>query len=206
MARERRGPRLVNVFAVLCCLAVAAVAVWFSLPTLGRARDDWRKTRCAANLHQIGQAMVMYLNTLGQNSSYSVPAEAFRGDAWLASLYWSGLIREPKVFFCPGTDDDGTIPATQAAAGDLNRGDAIPSDAISYAGRCHGTPLIHRNTPSFSKADFSGSSVMACDDSEGSKNHRDGFFVVAFEGYVDFVPEGSNGGLGCDLDYLDSGE
>jgi prepilin-type processing-associated H-X9-DG protein len=208
MAREGRGFRLVDVFAVLLCLALGVL--FFFPHGHGRARGEARKVRCSASLSQIGKAMAMYLNTLGRNSFYVVPAKAFRGDAWLVSLYWSGIIMERRVFICPGTDDDyARIPATQALAGDLTRAEAIPSGAISYAGRCRGTRFAHRNTTDFTESALASASMLACDDNEGQDNHKDGINVVYFDAHVDFIPEvdyATIGAPGSDYQYLDSGQ
>ena len=205
MARTKVASWVIGGIAVLLLIGVADAIL--RQPIRGGGH---RRGRCRNNLRQIGMGMAMYLNTLGKNSMYAVPAEAFRGDAWLVSLYWSGIIAEPRVFCCPSTDDDYTkIPPTQAAAGDLSRADAIPSGAISYAGRCRGTSLSHRNTTSFNESDLTSASMLACDDNEGSQNHKDGINVVFFDAHVDFIPEvdyATIGAPGSELQYLDSGE
>jgi prepilin-type processing-associated H-X9-DG protein len=209
--REGRGLRLIDVFGLLFCVAIlGGVLMYYFRPGDRRPSGPARKVHCRSNLRQIGTAMATYLNTLGRNSFYSVPAHAFRGDAWLVSLYWSGIFQEPKLFCCPSTDDDYTrIPATRAAAGDLTRAEAIPSGAISYAGRCRGTSFTHRNTTSFMESGLPSASAMACDDNEGTPNHEDGINVVFFDTHVDFI-EGADyatiGAPGSDYQYLDSGE
>jgi prepilin-type processing-associated H-X9-DG protein len=211
MAREGRGLRMVDVFGALFCLVVAGgVLIYCFLPRLGRARDESRKVRCASNLSMIGKGMSMYLNTLGGDVFYSVPAHAFRGDAWLASLYWSGIVVERRVFVCPSTDDDHSmIPPTQAAAGDLNSADAIPSGTISYAGRCRGTSFAHRNTAFFSEAGLMSDLILACDGNERPPNHSDGINAVFFDTHVEFVEDvdpATIGAPGSEYQYLDSGE
>jgi prepilin-type processing-associated H-X9-DG protein len=207
MSHEGRRFRMRDVFVVLFCLVVGSGLL---LTGCGRARDEARGNRCASNLSQIGKGMAMYLNIHGRNSTYSIPAQAFRGDAWLASLYWSGIIMEPRVFVCPATDDDYTkIPPTQAAAGDLNSADAIPADAMSYAGRCKGTTFTHRNTSDFTESNLTSASALACDDSEGGANHQDGINVVYFDAHVDFMVDvdlATIGAPGSEYQHLDSGE
>jgi prepilin-type processing-associated H-X9-DG protein len=210
MAREGKGLTLIDLFAVLFSVLIVVGALTYYLYPRGRNGHEAHSVRCAANLSQIGKGMAMYLNTLGKNSMYPLPADAFRGDAWLASLYWSGLIAEPRVFYCPSTDDDYTkIPPTQAVAGDLTSADAIPPDAISYAGRCKGTSLAHRNTTRFNESGLASASAMACDDNEGTQNHKGGINVVYFDAHVDFIPlvdYATIGAPGSEFQYLDSGE
>jgi prepilin-type processing-associated H-X9-DG protein len=207
MAGPGRGWVAFYVLMSLFCLVIVG---GFTLPPLSRSHNLPGVVRCRANLRQIGTGMAMYLNTHGRNSFYSVPANAFRGDAWLASLYWSGLIQERRVFVCPSTDDDYTkIPPTQAVAGDLTSADAIPPDAISYAGRCKGTRFAHRNTDRFTCSGISSASMLACDDNEGTQNHEGGINVVYFDLHVEFKRDtdyATIGAPGSDYQYLDSGE
>jgi hypothetical protein len=206
MAQGGRGLRLVDLLAILF---LAAIVGGMFMPTLGGPGRDAVKARCRSNLRQIGVAMAMYFNTRGQNAFYAVPAKAFRGDAWLASMYWSGMITDPRIFRCPGTDDAGVIPPIRFEAGDLSSADAIPADAISYAGRCRGTALTHRNSSVFTEAGLSVASILACDDNEGSQNHTDGILAVYFDTHVDFFPDADPatiGAPGSEFKHLDSGE
>jgi len=174
---------------------------------------DAARVRCANNLRQLSKAMCMYFLRYGDNCMYPIPAHSFRGDAWLATLYWAGLIDEPSVFRCPGTHDDGRLPRRPPR--NLAAADAVEWDAVSYAGLCKGlTRNRHRNTYAFVDACIAASvSAMACDDNEGSRNHPHGLVLVYFDSHVEFKAPGGaetydrvgTRGAGA-LEYLDSGE
>jgi prepilin-type processing-associated H-X9-DG protein len=154
----------------------------------------------------------MYLLKYGDNSYYAIPVDPssaeFRGDCWVATLYWTGIVQEPKVFLCPATDDGDTLPATQPAT--LNAA-AVDAGACSYTGLRGGGGTGHQKTLYFTETTCS-SSAMSSDDNEGSENHSDGMNVVYFDTHVNFVAGDSADtydrlGLSTDekYGYLDSG-
>jgi prepilin-type processing-associated H-X9-DG protein len=199
-------------WAVMFLCLACVLLLLRCMPSLGRARDEARKVRCASNLNQLAKGMNMYLLKYGDNSYYAVPAEAFRGDAWLASLYWTGIVGEPRVFLCPGTDDGKFLPATPPR--DMTSDFAVEEDAVSYAGLCRGLtgPYAHRNTRYFTETAVGSASVMACDDNEGTQNHSDGMNVVYIDTHVEFIagPPADTydliGAKGSKFEHLDSGE
>ena len=184
MKQNRKGFTIIELLVVIAIIAILAGML---LPALGRARDEARKVKCASNLKGLAQSMALYLNKYGGGSMFSVPAETFRGDCWLASLYWSGIINEPRVFLCPGTDD-GTPSLVSAQPATLEAAD-VDASTISYAGlRKAGDTIGQLYTPFMTESSISSSSAMACDDNEGSQNHNDGFNVAYFDTHVDFEP------------------
>jgi prepilin-type processing-associated H-X9-DG protein len=208
MPRNRRLV-VVEILVVVACVII----VWLLLSSAHRRpRDESAKVHCQSNLSQIAKAMNMYLLQYGNNSMYAIPAQSFRGDCWLAELYWSGIVKEPKGFLCYNSDDSGTIPARRPA--NLALGSAIAPDAISYAGLCKGLTgrFAHRNTRTFTEAAISESSALACDDNEGTNYHGDGMNVVYFDGHTEFKPGTKAqtydliGAKGSPYEYLDSGE
>jgi len=208
--QKNNGLTIVELVVLIVC--IAAVMVLLVPVRLGPARDEARKVKCASNLRGLAQAMNLYLNKYGGTSLFAVPTESFRGDSWLATLYWTGIVTEPKLFLCPATDDYGDLPA--APPDDLSAADAVPADAISYAGLCKGLAgkHAHRNTRSFDESAISQASAMACDDNEGWQNHDDGMSVVYFDSHVEFKPGDRSetydliGAKGSEYECLDSGE
>ena len=204
-----------TIIELLVVIAIIAILAGMLLPALGKARAEANKTKCKSNLGQIAKAMNMYVLRYGDNSMYPIPADKFRGDVWLCSLYWAGLIDEVKVLRCPATSDAETLPEDAATAGSLEAAGAVTDNAISYAGLCKGlSSNTHRNTESFGVGSISASvSAMACDDDDDPINHSDGICIVFFDAHIEF-----KGGKEADtydkvgasgagvLEYLDSGE
>ena len=211
--RRERGLSVTEILIIVICVGAAFVFLrfwaWDSRPPRGGYR---RGLRCQSNLSQIAKAMNMYLVKYGDNSMYAIPAQSFRGDCWLATLYWTEIIREPRVFLCPDSGDAGRIPSTRPS--DLTAAWAVPRGTISYAGLCRGLrgKHAHRNTRSFSEAAISNACVLACDDNEGTQNHVDGMNIVYFDSHVEFRAGRKVdtydliGAKGGPYEYLDSGE
>jgi len=204
-----------TIIELLVVIAIIAILAGMLLPALGKARAEANKTKCKNNLGQLSKAVNMYVLRYGDNSMYPIPADKFRGDVWLCSLYWSGLIDEVKVLRCPGTSDAEELPKDAATAGALDSKDAVKGNAISYAGLCRGlSSNTHRNTSSFGVGSISASvSAMACDDDDDPINHSDGICLVYFDSHIEFKGGKEDetydkvGGSGAGaLEYLDSGE
>ena len=91
---RRRAFTLVELLVVI---GIIAVLVSILLPTLGRAREQARMTKCLSNLRQIGLAMTMYTN---ENRGY-FPAPGISGagmpDDW---IYWQPGAMSIKASFC----------------------------------------------------------------------------------------------------------
>jgi hypothetical protein len=175
-----------TLFELIVVIVLCALVLLF-LPVL--SRDDHVNAKCKSHLKQIGTALSLYMNTHGGTTYFPVPAQAFRGDCWLATLYWTGIITEPEVFLCPASGDHGKLPPKRPA--DLSSADAIPPDAISYAGRCYGLTgeLAHRNARGFTcPTGMFGAIPVASDDNEGYDNHKDGINVGYGDSHVEFFP------------------
>jgi prepilin-type N-terminal cleavage/methylation domain-containing protein len=117
---------------LLVVIGIIAVLVAILLPTLNRARESARRTKCLANLRSIGQLCMMYANqnhgflpigysddTGGaQDSKYSVNYYFARWNSsvndiryvGLGLLYPASIIttspEEGQVFYCPSVNED----------------------------------------------------------------------------------------------------
>jgi len=122
--RRDKGFTLIELLVVV---AIIALLIGILLPSLGRAREKSRATRCLANLHGIGQGLVAYQ---GLNNDQVVPSYNMTGydithmtysganpapgnviDGWAAILDNDGVVRASNgltsnVFYCPDTVDD----------------------------------------------------------------------------------------------------
>ena len=207
---RKRGLTVIELLViVILCVGL----VFFFMPAGRHGGGEARKALCQHHLSLIAKGMQMYLLKYGDNRMYSMPAESFRGGCWLASLYWSGIINDPQVFFCPGSADREHLPPRPPK--DLSLASAIPADAVSYAGLCHGLTgkYAHRNTTRFTQCRGPSSAcILACDDNEGTQNHPHGICAVYFDGHVEFIPGPRSetydliGAAGSPYQHLDSGE
>jgi len=134
--RGRRGLTLAEVVVTLVVVAVAALLVAWLMLRIQKAREEARRMRCRGNLNQLAKGFATYLNEHGDNRFYPYPMgrgtrpDTFNGAEWLAALYWSGVIPDPGVFWCPSTWDtnvNGADIGTFGAAPTFSRG------TISYA-------------------------------------------------------------------------
>ncbi len=122
--KNSRGFTLIELLVVVSILALLVAIL---LPSLGRARSRAQATRCLANLHSIGQGLVVYQT---QNDGYVVPSYNMAGfditnmtysganappknvvDGWAAILDRDGVVPgtsgpTKNIFFCPSTIDD----------------------------------------------------------------------------------------------------
>ena len=211
MSRKKKGFTIIELLVVIAIIGVLAGML---LPALGGARKEAQLAKCKSNLRGIGQAMALYMSRFGQYVSYPVPDEnGFRGDAWLASLYWSGLLQNPELFHCPSTGDNGTLSASWPV--NMNAVDAVAPDAVSYAGLCL-NPAGANSAESmngFTERHMKAASPMACDERDytpgAAQNHDSGFSVVFFDTHVEFVEAtdyDAIGTTGTVYEFMDSGD
>ncbi|KKM24883.1 hypothetical protein LCGC14_1600650 [marine sediment metagenome] len=110
-ASSARGFTLVELLVVV---GIIALLVTILMPSLGRALELARRARCAANLHTLGRAWILYWrdnneaipgltrsNTVSQSGIYVYHNNSIVNTGWL----WANkLLPSEDVFICPTTD------------------------------------------------------------------------------------------------------
>jgi prepilin-type N-terminal cleavage/methylation domain-containing protein/prepilin-type processing-associated H-X9-DG protein len=97
---------------LLVVIGIIAVLIGILLPSLSKARENARKTKCLANLRSLGHAMQMYANEHKdrlpnsnpyQTTALAAPSETFHVLKQLCDQYLAGSV---AVFHCPSDVDE----------------------------------------------------------------------------------------------------
>ena len=157
-SRERRRV-LPLIFWLICALVLAtlAISLWKFVST-GRRGDGSPRLRCASNLVQVGQAILLYANDYHDQMPPDFAVLPSTEDIWT------------DVFTCPATDDVKTS-ATQPAA--------IRAD-FAAGGHCSYVYVDGYATYST----LAPTDVVAF---EPLANHGDGANALFGDGHVEFV-------------------
>ena len=123
-ARSRPTPRWLIVAFVTLALAIVSFGVWH----VRAANERERRERCALNLRQIGQAILLYANE--HRNRYP---DSF------ATLARNRFLQQPPIdlatFVCPSSDDAPPASAGNADAGSYRLiADTMPSWLVFYSG------------------------------------------------------------------------
>ncbi|MHC1766584.1 MAG: prepilin-type N-terminal cleavage/methylation domain-containing protein [Verrucomicrobiia bacterium] len=119
---QGRGFTLVELLVVIAIIAILAALL---APALSSAKDSGRKAVCLSNLRQVGLAIHIYADDFGGNIPYGPKAPPFTSPAnfypstgaatslvsldggapvALGLLLQNHLSAQPRVLYCPGTD------------------------------------------------------------------------------------------------------
>lgn len=120
---SNRGFTLIELLVVV---GIIAVLIGILLPTLSRARRQANQIQCAAALKQLGSFYHMYAaiskgNYPLQVNNYNTPwanwpignfggtpaADLSYSGSGPGTLFMTGIIKDPKVFYCPNFDREG---------------------------------------------------------------------------------------------------
>jgi prepilin-type N-terminal cleavage/methylation domain-containing protein/prepilin-type processing-associated H-X9-DG protein len=126
-APARAGPPTQQAFTLielLVVIAIIAVLIAILIPSLAKARENAKAARCLANLHGIGQGLVVYeqLNndyvvpSLNMHTAGTIVAAGDVLDGWAAILDRDGVVPgsnglTTNIFYCPSTLDIGGMAA-----------------------------------------------------------------------------------------------
>lgn len=138
MTVRRAGCRAFTLVELLVVIAVIGVLASLLLPALAAARQKARKTACLSNLRQVGVAVMLYASDNGgkiplgpRASAFTSPMNFYPSTGAPTSLISLGsgapvglglllsqqLSAQPKVLFCPGTDQPLDADAQLANVG-----------------------------------------------------------------------------------------
>jgi len=194
MRKGNRGFSFLDVLALVTALAVL-VGLFVLYTERGRRRREApAHLRCRNNLNQLAKGMATYLVEYGSNTWYPCPLErgatrgTYNGAEWLAALYWTGVVPDPRTFLCWDSGDTNADGKDIGSHRANDCGGTFGPQTISYAGMWWKS--VNTITGGAIKDDRPPEEPMACDDTQGGINHgtatNGGMAVLFFDSHVEF--------------------
>jgi prepilin-type N-terminal cleavage/methylation domain-containing protein/prepilin-type processing-associated H-X9-DG protein len=122
---EKRGG--FTIVELLVVIAIIALLLAILLPALNKARRSAQRTTCLANLHQLGNSLLIYASdsrggfpnvtelyyaSPWMSFGLHPPTSAYDGWCMLGQLYGAGIVKDAHIFYCPNAPEDNSDPLT----------------------------------------------------------------------------------------------
>lgn len=121
-----KGARAFTLIELLVVVAIIVVLIAILLPSLGRAREQAKSTKCMANLKQNITALLMYSDEYDRICPAPVGASGQGADTWGGMLNAKGYLAGLGSMACPS----------------FNSEKFIPGDSSTYS-KCYGMRAVH---------------------------------------------------------------
>jgi len=201
---------------LLVVIAIIALLMSILMPALSKARDQAKRAHCGGSIRQLALAGVMYSQ---DNKGKFPPGQAVIGKwgiypVWIMNhrrnrgfiahgvLFEAGLVKDPKIFYCPGNRNPDLKYGKHTApnrGGGWPKGGRIPEDLPDTQAWIWST-FHYRSLWSGSEwralsshKDNAGTALLAdvfSDPKRGVKlHHKSGYNVGYVDGHVGFVKD-----------------